>query len=328
MTDWSTVRLASPWFLLLALLVPLAGLLRRRRQPALVFSAVSLLNVESPKSWRLRLLWLRELLCGVWLILLIIALARPQTPDEATAIAREGISILFAVDVSGSMAAREAVGPNGPITRLDQVKAFVRDFVADSNGMPRRPNDFVGLIAFSRRPRVVCPLTHSHETALELLNGLEVDQLENRTNLGDAVALAVERLADQSTTDKALIVCSDGAHNVEEAMNPGESARIAAALGLRIHTVGVGSGDDRAAGRDEKTLRRLAELTGGRYFRATDADSLAAAGAALAELEPAHSMIEGYRRWRDRFAEVLVLALVVCLLDTLLQTTWLRIQPE
>lgn len=325
-----TVRLAEPWFLALGAAVALAWLLTRRRRESIPFSSVRLLDLPEIHTLRQRLAWIPMALRLLWLGLLIVALAGPQVAEIASAQRGPGLALELVIDISGSMGAIDSAGPTGLVTRLDQVKAFLREFLAaDPSG--QRANDLVGLIAFSKSPRVVCPLTTDHAALVELLNSLAVDRQENRTNIGDALALAIDRLRQAPSGPRVVILCSDGAHNVETALPPGQAARMAEALGVRIHVVGVGSElaslQSRGEGRDEEALRAIAQIGAGAYVSASGESASGDIAARLTELEPGSAPIEGYRRWRDLYPEVLMAALIVWLFESVVRASWLRVIP-
>lgn len=325
------LRLADPWYLLLLALVPLA-FIWRPRPPTIGFSDVRLFAVGARPSLRLRLRWLPELLHLSGLVLLIVALARPQTPDPTAALYRGSRAIELVIDTSGSMATVERLEGGGPQTRLDQVKTFIHDFLIATGGTFRRPDDRIGVVKLARYADAVCPLTTDHASVLDSVRSLTVNRLENRTNLGDGLALALAALRRAPAEDRLIVLCSDGAHNVPEALSPAEGTRIAQALGVPIYVVGVGSVATAAnrlgAERDEQALQHIAQLGSGRYYRAENRAAIGEIVADLDRLAPSAVRIEGYWRWRDRFADLLLLALAVWLVEALLRATWLKISPS
>ena len=325
-----TIRLAEPWYLLLLGLIPLALFAARRHPSALLFSDVGLLAVPVRPSWRTRLRWLPAALRALWLSLLVVALAQPQTPQAASAVCSQGMALMFVIDISGSMATIESTDGKVRTTRLDQVKLFVRQLLLDVDERLMRSRDQVGIVAFSRYPQLVCPLTDDQRAALSIMEALLVDRYENRTNIGDALVLAIDRLRRLGVKEKVMVLCSDGAHNVESGMPLGEASRIAEALGIRIHTIGVGSpattiGAD--AERDEEALRKTAAIAGGQHLRADNTRALESLAATIAQLEPSPARVLGYRRYRDLFPQLIVFVLAIWLVETLLRRTWLRVLP-
>jgi Ca-activated chloride channel family protein len=316
------VRFVDLWFLLLIGLIPLA--LWLRRPPSLLFSDVRLLDLPVKPSWRMRLRWVPEFLRALWLALAVVAMARPRTPELDSAVHENGLDIIASIDISGSMGKVESVDDQGrPMTRLDQVKRFVRDAL-----LRDRPHDRVGMVSFSDVAELFCAPTDDHQAATELLMRLEVSVLDNRTNLGDAIVLAVATLREISAREPVVLLCSDGAHNVAAGLNPGTAARLAESLGVRIHCVGVGADEpDQPEGRDDHTLQETARITGGEFFRAANVTDLKSVADRLAEIEPSPAQIVGYQRWRDRFPECLLLALGLWSLEMLLRASWLHITP-
>jgi Ca-activated chloride channel family protein len=233
------------------------------------------------------------------LALLILALARPQTTAADAKSYTEGIAIQLVLDTSLSMGYTDYTINGRRVSRLDAARHAIRLFVrgdADHN-LPGRPQDLIGLVVFNRDPEVACPLTHAHDT---LLASLDQVVLGPHTNIGDGLAWGLDRLHQSAPKQKVLILLSDGKHTVKEAIPPLEAAQLAADLGIRVYTIGavgnraanspgllrpnplVRGGDDSI---DEETLRRVAERTGGKYFRATDTDGLLAIYREIDQLE-------------------------------------------
>lgn len=316
--DW-----AAPWWWLLWVPVVWAAIGRRHRRPACPFSATALFDIDARPSLRQRLVSLPGALRLIGLTLLVAALARPQTPKLDSAIHEPSLALVLCVDTSGSMGAIEAAAPSGPVSRLDQVKAFLDRFLEG-----RR--DLIGLIAFAATPRVVCPPTTDREALRLLIASLEVDRLDNRTNIGDALSLAAEQLRQAPTPEGLILLATDGAHNVPTAVGVAEAARIAEALSIRVHTIGVGvvTPADHASETDEAALRAIADWTGGSYFRAANLEELDHLSRLLAETVASPARLMGYQRWRDWFAELIAAALVVLAVERLLAATWLRVRPE
>lgn len=335
------LRLAHPEVLgLLLLLPPLVAWTLARRQGTARFSSVRLLvplPVGAARWGPVLLACLR----GLTLALLVLALARPQTSHAQVRTRAEGIAIQLVIDTSYSMKARDYDLGSEAVSRLEAVKHAVRLFVrGDGGGLTGRPSDRIGLITFARDPDVVCPLTLDHAALLEALEEITLSPPVG-TNIGDGLAWALDRLRQDPTRQRVVILLSDGSHNVQDGLHPREAARLAADLGIRVYTIGaVGSPGlsglvraGLAAGSaggdtvDEPMLEQVARLTGGRYFRATDTDGLLRVYGEIDQLEKTAVERSVQLRYRDWFPAVLVLALLLLLLEQGLAATRLLRVP-
>lgn len=291
----------DPWFLAALLLLPLVVLLRARRAESFVIYSTLNLVTALPRAWRASLAPLPPLLSLIGLAAAIVALAGPRTGDEETRVRREGIAIMMVVDRSSSMDARDLVPGDRNINRLDVVRTLFNEFVlgirsdtiddvtVDAAG---RPDDVVGLVAFARYADGLCPLTLDHGNLANIVSDLNIvaERSEDGTALGEGLALAVERLREHTAHSKVAILLTDGQSNAGD-ITPQQAARLAAEQDVKVYCVGAGTRGiapmptkDRR-GRtvfvraevniDEKTLQTIAQATGGLYFRATDAESLA-----------------------------------------------------
>jgi Ca-activated chloride channel family protein len=328
------------------LLLPLVGLalayaIRSRRHGAARFSSLRLAACL-PAGWAVigpaLLLTLRTLA----LTLLVFALARPQTPNHSERVRSDGIAIQLVIDNSASMETRDFARGSMPLSRLQAVQQAVRTFVeGDKQELGGRPNDKIGIITFARDPDVICPLTLDHGAVLEALDRIRAAPPIG-TNIGDALAWGLDRLHRDPTKQKIIILLSDGAHNAKDAMTPLEAAQLAAELQIKVYTIGaVGNGFDSAThhlsellrsiqGRrpmmgfddyDEPAMQRIAEMTGGRYFRATDTDGLAAIYQEIDRLETTQmerSVRTSYREW---YWPLVMLALALLAAEQLLAST-------
>jgi Ca-activated chloride channel family protein len=339
------MRFATPYALLLLLLVPL--LLwwrhRHRRPAAIAYSSVQGLAAVPP-SLLTRLRRAMPLLRALILVLGIVALARPQQGLERTKVYSEGIAIVAVVDISGSMAAEDLQLGGRPRNRLHVVKHTFRQFVKGDDTLAGRPGDLIGLVTFARYPDSLCPLTLDHETLLALLEQVHIVTLreEDGTAIGEAIALGVERLRRSTAKSRVMILLTDGSNNAGDT-EPVQAARIAKALGIKIYTIGTGSRgvapipvrtrDGRTVYRrmrvhiDEATLSKLAEMTGGKYFRATDSAALKAIYADIDRLETTANVAEWYQQYAERFPLVLVPGLILLVLEVTLVNTRFRTLP-
>jgi Ca-activated chloride channel family protein len=363
------MQLHSPWALLLLLILPILAyiLLRKKRSAAVRFP--SLLNMRNcPISWRLRLrplLFAARMLC---LTLLIIALARPRKGTVLSEISTEGVAIEAIVDHSGSMQT-EMDYYGQKLNRLEVVKKVLADFIeGDKKGLSGRSSDLVGLITFARYADTTCPLVLSHNVLLEFLKTTEIVTLrsEDGTAIGDAIALAAARLkkaeeeikqrnaelgvaredaavAEQAgfkIKSKAIILLTDGRNNAGE-YDPLEAARLAKEWGIKIYTIGIGSGQAFTTVRtplgtfkmpthqdlDETLLKVIADETGGFYSRADDAEALRIVVEKIDELEKSEVKTIQYTQYAELFSPWTLLALALLTFEMIASCTVFRKIP-
>ena len=320
------IHVAWPWMLLC---LPLPWLLARRLPPAepqgaALFLPFAARVAEAALPSGRPVPQLRRLLFALVWVLLVLAAIRPQWLGDPEPVAATGRRLLLAVDVSGSMASQDMAGG---ATRLQVVQQVAGDFIR------RRRGDQVGLILFGTRPYLQAPLTPDLDTVGQFLNEAMIGMAGTQTAIGDAIGLAIKRLQQDPARaghrgDTVLILLTDGSSNAG-AMPPAEAARMAAAAGLRIYTIGVGAaaqgGFFGLAGNsdlDEDTLKGIAKTTGGEYFRATDADALEQVYARIDQLEPSAARQQWYRPRDEWFAWPLALALLLSLPAVLWSGRW------
>ncbi|HHD57069.1 MAG TPA: VWA domain-containing protein [Desulfobulbaceae bacterium] len=314
-------RFAYPQLLWLLTLLPLLIFLRGKRGPApsLVFSTTSVARViaDGRKS---RPGTIPAILRLLTLTLLIIGLARPQFGNTTTTIEASGIDILLAVDVSGSMEARDFTLNGEPASRLEVVKAVVSRFIKE------RPNDRIGLVAFAGRPYLVCPLTLDHDWLQKRLDTLKTGMIEDGTAIGSAIASGTNRLRRSRAKSRILILLTDGMNNAGK-IAPLTAAEAAETMGIKIYTIGAGTRGEAPMpvvdqfGRkrlvrvrvdiDEDTLRRVAARTGARYFRATNTKSLEKIYKEINKLETTTRKIKHFSMYRELFLYPVLLALLL-----------------
>ena len=346
------------WVLLLGPLILCGWLaIRQQRRSVVLYSSVSILK-DLPRTLALRvkrgLPWLKIL----GLCLIVVALARPQHGREEFRIRTEGISIEMCVDRSGSMLAEDFVLDEQRVNRLQAVKHVFQRFVAGDQEFAGRPDDLIGLVGFGGFADSVCPQTLDHGALLEVLKTLEVaapirdasgrvinaEMLgeEQSTAIGDAVALAVDRLKDVDAKSKVIILLSDG-ENTAGVVDPQEAAEAAASFGVKIYAVGVGTtgmapfpGVDpfgrsvlsaRPVRLDEETLKMLAEKTGGRYFNAQNTETLKQVYANIDQLEKTETESRLYTEYRELFQYWMIPGLCCVLLEVFLTSTRFRSLP-
>lgn len=327
------LTLANPWLLAIALLVPAALALRRRRGDASVLFAPAVFvragdGAEFPRTWRTRLVHLPRALQVAALLVAVVALARPVRRDPLPP-TTEGIDILVCLDTSSSMTATD-MDPQR--TRLDVAKDAAARFVAG------RRDDRIGLLGFARYPDVRCPLTLDHLALSKILSGVAPvagDGPEDATGIGTAVARAAQVLRGGAARSKVVILLTDGEENVATAQKSDEIAPVHAAqlcreVGVRVYAVAAGLGARNRAGEwvglDTRQVRLVAERTGGRFFEARDAGAVAAVYAEIDALEKS-SLPEPRWRVEDRFLGFLVAAVVLWLTGRILERTALAVLP-
>jgi len=315
-------ELARPWALLLLLVPPLWVLLSRGAPRATVLSPrLAPLRGRRP-AIRARLpAALRTLSWSA----LVVALAGPGSVREIPLPPEEGVSIVIAMDVSSSMLAEDFQ----PGNRLGAAKATLADFVAG------RPRDRLGLVAFAAEPLTLVPVTTDHGMLLAVLGNVQVGMLEDGTAIGSGLAAAANRLR-RMTGSRVIILLSDGENN-KGAVNPRDAARAAAAHGIRVYTIGVGS-NTRAripvartptglqygflpVRIDEPLLRDIASVSGGRYFRATDAAALQQVYAEIDRLVRTPTDGRTERERREWYLPLVVAAGVILLLEWTLRAS-------
>jgi Ca-activated chloride channel family protein len=335
------MRFANPEAFLLLPLVPLAlwWSLRARQHGAARFSALRLAGNLPPGLARLGPKVL-AVLRGATLLLLVIALARPQTNDAHEKGYADGIAVQLVIDNSYSMRNRDFDRGNESISRLDAVKQAVRLFVAGGDqGLAGRPNDKIGVITFARDPDVVCPLTLDHKAVLDAVDDIQLAPPVG-TNIGDALAWALDRLRHDPTKQKVVVLLTDGGHNVKEGMLPLEAAQLAADLNIKVYTIGAvgnhfgkeppmladvlrGLQGQRLAGDsvDEPLMEQMAARTGGKYYPAADSNGLANVYQEIDRLETTRMEKTVHLSRREWFLTALLPAVGLLILEQALAAT-------
>ncbi len=342
----------SPLFLLLLLALPPLVYLRvfRWRDAGLRFSSVAIARTLPP-TWKTRLRHLPVALRAGAILLAVTALARPRIGVEEIREVREGIAIQMVLDRSGSMRTEMEYDGNR-ITRLDAVKRVFTEFVmGNGKSLRGRPNDLVGMVIFARYADTICPLTLTHGATLQFLDTIRIvdNQAEDGTAIGDALALAAARLqtatqdaegAGYRVKSKVIILLTDGIHNAGK-RTPVEASRLAAQWGIRIHTIGIGGGPEFATVRtplrtvtipssvqiDRATLEEVARVGGGIYRDASDAAGLRAVYGEIDRLEKSTIEERKYADYRELFVPFALAALLLLLVELLVQTLVLRRLP-
>ena len=283
------------------------------------------------KSFRIYLLHLPFILRMAALALLIIVLARPQSTDNWQSSEVEGIDIMMAIDVSGSMLAEDLL-PN----RLEAAKDVAAKFIND------RPNDNIGITLFAGESFTQCPLTIDHTALLNLFENIRTGVIDDGTAIGMGISNAVARLKDSQAKSKVVILLTDGANNAGD-ISPLTSAEIAKTYGIRVYTIGIGTQGTApypiqtmsgAIQRiqvevdvDEPTLKDIARITDGEYFRATDNESLEGIYQEIDKLEKTKLNVKEFSRRQEEYLKYALAAFLLVLLDVLLRQTVLRKLP-
>jgi len=327
------ISFAYPWVLYFILVVPLLitwyfwkG---RKKQAAITYSSLKMFE-KIPATFRERLRHLPFALRMLGLIFLIIALARPQNFSAGQSVNAEGIDIAMVLDISGSMLA-EDFKPN----RLDAAKNVIDDFVS------ARTTDRIGLVIFSREAFTQCPLTIDYSVLRNLLGDIKSGMIEDGTAIGNAIANGVNRLKDSDAESRVIILLTDGVNNAGE-VDPISAAEIASTFGIRIYTIGVGTRGEAPypiktpfgtryqmvpVEIDEVILKKIAELTGGEYFRATNNRALEEIYNKIDKMEKTKIEITSYRNAKELFAGWLGIGFLLLLLELLASKTILRKLP-
>ncbi len=331
------MRLHDPWALLLVVIVALLHWprARARREAAVLFPSLAVLRAipyGGARQWR----WVLPALRATALLLLVVALARPQIGKSEGQYTGQGIDIVLAVDISGSMLSEDFELEGKRVNRLDVVKAVVKDFVA------ARPGDRIGLVLFGARAYTQCPLTLDHGWLLQNLRRAEIGMIEDGTAIGSALAAAAGRLEPSDARSKVIVLLTDGQNNAGK-ISPATAADAAKALGVKVYTIGAGTrglapypGRDLFGNKvyqpikvdiDEATLKTVAVKTGGAYFRATDTASLQQIYAEIDRMERTAFSAPRYIDYIELYPWFAVPALVVLLGEVGLAHTRLRKLP-
>ncbi len=328
-------RFADPAFLLLLVAVPALAYYQfawrgGRKTGTLRYSGLALLLRAGAKRTGLA----RHIPSALRLVALaafVIAFARPQSASTVEDVSVEGIDIVLALDISSSMLA-EDLAPN----RLEAAKEVAAAFVE------RRRNDRIGLVVFAGQAFTQAPLTIDHSAVTAVMAELEVGMVEDGTAIGLGLATTLKRLESSQAESRIIVLLTDGRNNRGE-IDPATAAQMAAALGVKIYTIGAGSRstaripvDDPVFGRryvttqvdvDETSLQEVAEATGGRYFRATDRESLERIYEEIDELETTEIDVQSFTRYGELFHLPLAAGICLLLLEAGLAHTILRRVP-
>ncbi len=332
--ELQNINFVNPELLLLLLLIPIVGYLYHRRaermHATLRFSSLEAL--KGVQSWRTKFRPTLLVLRGLAFALLIVALARPQLTLKEERINADSIDIMMVMDLSSSMLAQD-FEPD----RLEVSKRLAIEFVE------KRPYDRIGLTVFAGEAFTQCPLTTDHKVVKEFLANLQCGILEDGTAIGMGLATAVNRMKDSESKSKVAILLTDGVNNAGY-VKPITAAEIASEFGIKTYTIGVGTTGDaltpvsrRSDGRyifglarveiDEPLMEQIAEMTGGRYYRATSAESLEQIYDEIDQLEKTEVEITSIKRYSEEFYRFAFIALILLVLEFILRYTLFRTIP-
>ena len=330
---------AHPWLLLLLLLLPLAAWLKGRRGPASAFlySSVKLLSGMTSAT-RSRAGTLLAALQWLTLALFIIALAQPRLVKSETKVTASGVDIVVAFDMSGSMMSEDFEVRDQRVNRFNMSRSVLEQFIR------KRPSDRIGLVVFATQPYIATPLTLDHDFLQMTLDRLEIGGIDpNSTAIGSALSTALNRLRDLKAKSKIVILMTDGQNNSGK-VSPLTAADAAQALGAKVYTIGIGMRGmaPMPVGRnafgqtvyqqqpvdiDEDTLTKIADKTGGKYYRADNAENFKAIYAEIDQLEKTEATIKKYSHFNELFPWVLAAGLLTLLAETTLANTIWRKLP-
>lgn len=300
-----------------------------RKRASITFSSTSVFD-DLPGNYRAKLVWLTPLFYICSFTLFVTALARPQLQNTTVEQYVEGIDIMMSIDISTSMRA-EDLEPN----RLIAAKRIVADFIGERN------NDRIGIGVFARESFTVVPPTIDHDLAIEMLETIDMGMVRDGTAIGVGLATAINRLRDSNAESRVIILLTDGMNNAGE-IDPITAGELAASYGIKVYTMGVGSRgtapypvDDPVFGRryqnvsvdiDEEMLQQIAQMTGGRYFRATTTEELSDIYGEIDQLETTEIEEVLYRDYEDLYTPWLLSGIILLLMG-FLNERWITGSP-
>ncbi len=318
-------------YLLLLLLPIIAWYIIKQHKAQATLQVSNLFAIDkAPKTGLPYLRHIPFVLRVIVLSLLIVAFARPQSTDNWKNITTEGIDIMLALDISGSMRAQD-FKPN----RLEASKDVAIEFISG------RPYDRIGLVVFSGESFTQCPLTTDHAVLINLFNDIKSGMIEDGTAIGVGLGNAINRLKNNKSVSRIIILLTDGVNNQGE-IAPVTAAEIAKKYGIRVYTIGVGSYgtapfpfdtpygiqyQDVEVKIDENTLKEIAQKTNGRYFRATNKEKLKTIYEEIDKLEKSKIEIKKHSKKNEEYFPLVILAGILLVIEILLRTTILRSIP-
>ncbi len=322
----------TPWLLILLIIFPLFVYFQNKRKKESSFRFPSTAIIEDvSKGWKARFYRLPLYLRWLAIFLLIIGLCGPRKVLDQTIVESEGIDIVLSLDVSGSMAAEDFTINGKRLNRLEAIKSVVKEFI------DQRASDRLGLIVFGARAYTVCPLTTDYKWLKENLSRVTLGLVEDGTAIGSGIASGILRFKDSHAKSKIVILLTDGVNNAGN-IDPLTAANMAKTTGVKIYVIGAGTNGlapmpVNMFGRkvyqqvqvdlDEEPLKKIAEMTGAKYFRATDTDSLRHIYKDIDALEKTKITTKGYRQYHELFWVFVLGALGLLGLAIILENTFL-----
>jgi Ca-activated chloride channel family protein len=329
-------RFEQSWFLLLLFVLPLIWFCQRRmKSPSLQFGPARVFRAGL-KSAGLKRVFIQRTLFYSAILSLIFGLARPQFGTTSSQIHASGIDVVLLLDVSRSMLSEDFTIGGERASRIDVVKQVTERFIEG------RPNDRIGVIAFAGRPFLVSPLTLDHTWLLANLSRLQIGLTEDGTAIGSALVSAANRLRDRKAKSRVIVLLTDGDNNAGS-VPPYTAAEAAAAVGIKIYTIGTGTNGlvpfpetDRFGNKfyteeympfQEDTCRRIAEIGHGQFFRATDTRGMEAIFSAINRLEKTEMDVRQTQHYRDYFSWLVGAGVFLLGVSTILGETIWRSAP-
>ncbi|MFT3936894.1 MAG: VWA domain-containing protein [Chitinophagaceae bacterium] len=324
---FKNISFSQPWMLALFALLPLLlwwYIARQpRRQASLLISTIR--SVKGLRSWKITLRHLPFICRLLCISCIILALARPQTRNDEELVNGEGVDIVLAIDVSGSMLAQD-FSPN----RMEAAKEVAANFVAN------RPTDRIAVVIFSGESFTLCPLTTDQQVLKTQIYNIQSGLLEDGTAIGSGLATSVDRLRSSKSKSKVIILLTDGENNGGQ-IPPLTAKELAKAVGVKVYTIGVGTEgyaqtpmqtqtgavvmQREKVNIDEKLLTQIADETGGKYFRAKDNESLKNIYSEIDKLEKSKIEVTALKRYSEKFFPFAIAALFFLLTELVLRFT-------
>ncbi len=327
--------------LILLILVPIMGygMVCKRKfgkpRGAFYYSSTAIgQNIRA--TWKVKGLSILPWITLTGLAFMIIALARPEIGLKNAIVRHEGVDIVLALDVSTSMLGEDFQTAGRRTSRIDIVKEVASDFIA------KRPYDRIGMVIFAGRPYILSPLTWDHDWSIERLKEVKAGMIENSTAIGNALVTAMNRLQESKAKSKVIILLTDGVNNAGE-VAPETAADAAKALGITIYTIGAGSKgmvpypfqdpwghkvyQNVKIDIDDALLTKIAQKTGGYYFRATNTNTLKEIFNRINKMEKTKIEMPHYQEYLDLYPPLLILSLILLLGETVLSNTIFRRLP-